>query len=128
MVDPVDDEFCVIEDGNGYLEGCGPLGEITCAGPPRVGHFWSQVLGWPLVWEQGEETVIQSPAGGTKLAWSGEWSPPTIGADRQYFVLTVDAGEFDREAERLLGLGASSTGGADFRDPDGMHVVLRQRP
>jgi len=128
MADPVDDEFCVIEDGNPYLEGCGPLGELTCAGPPLVGQFWSHALGWPLVWEQGEETATQSPAGGTKLAWSGEWSPPAIGADRQYFVLTVDGEEFDRETDRLLGLGASSIGGATFRDPDGMQFVLRQQP
>ncbi len=128
MADPVDDEFCVIEDGNGYLEGCGPLGEVTCAGPPAVGRFWSEALGWPLVWEQGEETAIQSPAGGTKIAWSGEWSAPAIGADRQYFVLDVAGDEFDREAGRLRGLGASSVGGPTFRDPGGMQFVLRQRP
>lgn len=128
MADPVDDEFCVIEDGNRYLEGCGPFGEVTCAGPPEVGHFWSQALGWPLVWEQGEETAIQSPAGGSKVAWSGEWSAPAVGADRQYFVLTADGDEFDREADRLRGLGASSLGEAKFRDPGGMKFVLRQQP
>ncbi len=134
MADPVNDEFCVIEDGNKYLDGCGPLGEVTCAGSPRVGHFWSEVLGWPLVWEQGEETAIQSPAGGTKLAWSGEWSGPVIGGDRQYFVLTVDSDEFGGEVERLLALGASARDRTDardevgFSDPAGMRFVLRQRP
>ena len=128
MADPVGDGFCVIEDGNGYLAGCGPLGEITCAGPPRVGHFWSQALGWPLVWEEGEETAIQSPAGGSKLAWSGEWSPPAVGADRQYFVLIADGEGLENEADRLLGLGASSVGGSAFRDPGGMRFLLRERP
>src|SRR3982751_662844 len=107
MADVVGDEFCVIEDGNKYLEGCGPFGEVTCAGSPRVGHFWSEVLGWPLVWEQGEETAIQSPAGGTKLAWSGGGSGPAVGGDRQYFVLTIEAEAFDAEVGRLLGRGAS---------------------
>jgi len=62
MADPVGDEFCVIEDGNAYLTGCGPLGEVTCDGTRVVGLFWAEALGWPLVWEVGEERVIQSPA------------------------------------------------------------------
>ena len=132
MADVAGDEFCVIEDGIGYLAGCGPLGEVTCAGTPRVGHFWSQALGWPLVWERGEETAIQSPAGGTKLAWSGEWADPEAGTGRQYFTLTVDGAEFDCEVARLLSLGASAPRPADLAssamklsDPDGIGFVLR---
>jgi len=135
MADVVGDDFCVIEDGNRYLEGCGPLGEVTCAGPPSVGRFWSAALGWPLVWEQGEETAIQSPVGGTKVAWSGEWEPPEVGADRQYFTVLADRGELDEEVGRLLALGASLTDEVDarqravtLRDPVGMRVVLRERP
>ncbi len=132
MADVAGDEFCVIEDGNGYLAGCGPLGEVTCAGTPRVGHFWSQALGWPLVWEHGEETAIQSPAGGTKLAWSGEWVDPEPGTGRQYFTLTVGGADFDREVGRLLSLGASAPRPADaasrvvtLSDPDGIDFVVR---
>jgi len=61
----------VIEPGNAYLAGCGFLGELTCDGTREVGLFWSKVLGWPGVWDQDEETAIQSPRGGTKVAWAG---------------------------------------------------------
>jgi glyoxalase superfamily protein len=129
MADVVGDEFCVIEDGNTYLAGCGPLGEVTCAGSPAVGHFWAEALGWPLVWEVGAETVIQSPLGGTKLAWSGDW-PEETPRDRQYFVVTTASERFDDEVRRLVGLGAS-VGRADgvravtLSDPDGTDFVLR---
>ncbi len=45
LADPAGYEFCVIEPGNGYLAGCGPLGELTCAGTRQVGLFWSKALG-----------------------------------------------------------------------------------
>ena len=47
LADPAGYEFCVIEPGNGYLAGCGPLGELTCAGTRQAGLFWSEALGWP---------------------------------------------------------------------------------
>lgn len=130
MADPVGDEFCVIEDGNGYLTGCGPLGEVTCDGTRAVGLFWAEALGWPLVWEVGEERVIQSPAGGTKLAWGGEPIAPEKDRDRQFFVVTVDEGEVDGEVDRLLSLGAtldSASGPVErtLRDPDGAPFILR---
>ncbi|MEO7720314.1 MAG: VOC family protein [Pseudolysinimonas sp.] len=135
LADPVGDEFCVIEDGNRYLAGCGPLGEVTIAGSRSVGHFWSAALGWPLVWEVGEETAIQSPLGGTKVAWGGEPAGPQSARGRQYFVLTVPTDEFDYEVGRLVGLGATGgVAGASretiLRDPDGIVFVLRtiERP
>ena len=74
--DPEGNEFCVIEPGNAYLDGCGFLGELACDGTREVGLFWSKVLGWPLVWDQDQETAIQSPLGGTKVAWGGPPWPP----------------------------------------------------
>jgi catechol 2,3-dioxygenase-like lactoylglutathione lyase family enzyme len=130
LADVVNDEFCVIEDGNGYLAGCGPLGEVTIDGSREVGHFWSEALGWPLVWEVGDERVIQSPAGGTKVAWGGESVAARPEKGRQYFVFTVPADEFDSEVERLVALGATRpvvdpTGEVTLRDPDGTSFVLR---
>ncbi|MEP6480023.1 MAG: VOC family protein [Rhodoglobus sp.] len=130
MEDPGGDEFCVIEDGNSYLAGCGPLGEVTCAGTRAVGHFWSQAVGWPLVWEEGDETAIQSPAGGTKIAWSGDPEAPGAAPDRQTFVLTAPASDMDNEVERLIALGATAradgpTGERRLADIDGnVFVVL----
>jgi hypothetical protein len=130
MADTVGDEFCVIEDGNGYLTGCGPLGEVTCDGTRTAGHFWSEALRWPLVWEVGEERVIQSPVGGTKLAWSGDAVGPEKDRTRQFFLLTVEEQEFDREVDRLISLGAlkrreQTRHRVTLRDPDGIDFVLR---
>ena len=58
LSDPGDNEFCVIEAGNGFLAGCGPLGEVACDGSRAVGVFWHEVLEWPLVWNQEQETAI----------------------------------------------------------------------
>ncbi len=133
MADVVGDEFCVIEDGNSYLAGCGPLGEVSCEGTRTTGLFWSAALGWPLVWEEGEETAIQSPLGGTKLAWGGEAVSLKTAQPRQYFVLDVPGDDLDDEVERLIGLGASDhvrneSGERVLRDPDGKTFVLRSIP
>ena len=69
--DPEGNEFCVIEPDNAFLAGCGFLGELACDGTRNVGLFWSEALDWPLVWDQDEETAIQSPEGGPKVAWGG---------------------------------------------------------
>ena len=66
----------MIEPGNNFLAGCGFLGEVSCEGTREVGLFWRDALGWPLVWDQDEETAVQSPAGGTKVSWGGPPVPP----------------------------------------------------
>ena len=71
LADPGGNEFCVIEPGNRFLAGRGLLGEVTCDGTREVGLFWRDALGWPLVWDQGGETAVQSPQGGTKVSWGG---------------------------------------------------------
>ncbi|MGI9084925.1 MAG: VOC family protein [Aeromicrobium sp.] len=58
-----------------------------CDGLQQVRHFWSEALGWPLVWDQDEETVIQSPQGGTKIAWGGPPGAPKTGEVRLHFDL-----------------------------------------
>jgi len=67
LEDPEGNEFCVIEPGNGFLADCGFIGAVACEGTREVGYFWSEALGWPLVWDQDEETAIQSPRGGPKI-------------------------------------------------------------
>lgn len=129
LADPEGNEFCVIEPHNRFLAGCGFLGEIACDGTRQVGQFWAAALDWPLVWDQDEETAIQSPKGGTKIAWGG---PPVVtknARNEQRFDLTVDAEELDVEIERLSELGATPTGlvdGDEFEllDPDGNEFRL----
>jgi len=107
LADPEGNEFCVIEPGNAYLAGCGLLGELTCDGTREVGLFWSAALGWPLVWDQDEETAIQSPRGGTKVAWGGPPVAPKVGRNRQRLDLAPAGGDPQAEVDRLVSLGAT---------------------
>ena len=89
LADPGGNEFCVIEPGNKFLAGTGYLGEVTCEGTRDVGLFWRDALGWPLVWDENEETAVQSPLGGTKVSWGGPPVEPKHGRNRQRFDLVT---------------------------------------
>jgi predicted enzyme related to lactoylglutathione lyase len=133
LADPEGNEFCVIEPGNAFLAGCGLIGALACDGSQAVGYFWSQALGWPLVWDQGEETAIQSPNGGTKITWGGPPLMPDPGKDLHFDLVPED--DQQAEVERLLSLGAKRLGatrGGDgavlLADPDGNEFrVLTRR-
>lgn len=126
IADPDRNEFCVIEPTNNYLAGCGFLGEVTCEGTRDVGLFWSEALGWPLVWDRGQQTAIQSPRGGTKISWDVRPGPPKYGSKRQRFHLA--ASDLAAAAARLVALGATELGDRDDRivlaDPDGGEFLI----
>ncbi|MGA5759607.1 VOC family protein [Nonomuraea bangladeshensis] len=132
LADPEGNEFCVIEAGNKFLAGCGFIGALASDGTQAVGYFWSQALGWPLVWDQDEETAIQSPRGGTKITWGGPPVAAKHGRNRLHFDLAPPEGGDQRaEIERLLSLGASLAGGdrrggglVEMLDPDGNEFCL----
>ncbi|MEV0460328.1 VOC family protein [Catellatospora methionotrophica] len=130
--DPDGNEFDVIEPGNNFLAGCGVLGALACDGTQAVGYFWSAALGWPLVWDQDEETAVQSPHGGTKFTWGGPPVREKTGRNRLHFDLTAPAGDREAEVERLLSLGATRRDGGQcepgwtaLADPDGNEFCLR---
>lgn len=125
LADPGGNELCVIEPGNHYLEGTGRLGEVTCNGSRAVGRFWRDALDWKLVWDQDQQTAIQSPFGGTKIAWdawAGSPAGPTTQPTHQRFDL-VSANP-SREAERLIALGAIRRAHGTLADPDGNEFHL----
>ena len=122
LADPQGTLLCVIEPGNRFLAGCGFLGEVACDGSRAVGQFWSAALGWPLTWDQDDETSIQSPAGGTRLSWGGGPDEPKSGRNRQWFALTAD--DRDAEAARLVALGATVLDRGWLADPDGNEFEL----
>jgi catechol 2,3-dioxygenase-like lactoylglutathione lyase family enzyme len=133
LADPGGNELCVIEPGNTYLAGTGALGEVTCDGTRAVGLFWRDALGWPLVWDEGEQTAIQSPLGGTKISWDpweGTVAVPVPGGERQRFDLV--AADPAREADRLVSLGATRLDRRSDRlvlaDPDGHEFDVRGEP
>jgi predicted enzyme related to lactoylglutathione lyase len=127
LADPEGNEFCVIEPGNNFLADCGFIGALSCDGSQEVGYFWSEALGWPLVWDQDEETAIQSPQGGSKISWGGPPVAPKTGKNRLHLDLAPPAdGDQEAEVERLISLGAKrmDIGQGDvswevMADPDG---------
>jgi predicted enzyme related to lactoylglutathione lyase len=125
--DPEGNEFCVIAPGNDFLADCGFVGALACDGSQAVGYFWSEALGWPLVWDQDQETAIRSPHGGPKITWGGPPLMPRTGRDRLHFdLLPAEDRTQDAEVERLVSLGATRLDGAPgdtdrvvLADPDG---------
>ncbi len=107
LADPEGNEFCVIEPGNNFLAECGFVGAVACDGSQQVGYFWSEALGWPLVWDQDQETAIRSPHGGPKITWGGPPLEPKTGKYRLHFdIAPFLDGDQQAEVERLVALGA----------------------
>ena len=132
LADPEGNELCVIEPGNNFLADCGFIGALSCDGSPACGRFWSAALGWPLVWDQDEETAIRSPHGGPKITWGGPPYAPRTGKHRLHLDLAPVDGDRAAEVDRLTALGATRTdigqGDADWvvmADPDGHEFCLR---
>jgi len=130
LADPEGNEFCVIEAGNKFLAECGFVGALASDGSRGVGYFWSRALGWPLVWDQDEETAIRSPRGGPKITWGGPPFTPKTGRNRLRFDLAAE-GDLDTELDRLIGLGAVRAdsgpgphGEVEMTDPDGNEFTL----
>ncbi len=126
LADPEGNELCIIEPGNRFLATCGRFGSITCDGTRAVGYFWSEALGWPLVWDQDEETAIRAPDGtGPFITW-GPPLAPKIGKNRLHLdIAPSDDGDQRAEVDRLVSLGATRVDGGQgdltwvtMADPD----------
>ena len=109
LADPEGNEFCVIEPGNLFLSSCPRLGAVNCDGTKELGYFFSVLLGWPLVWDQDEETAIQAPTGGgPKITWSGPPLRAKSHRERIHVHITPAAGtSTDTAVAELLRLGAT---------------------
>jgi hypothetical protein len=136
LADPEGNEFCVIEPGNAFLADCGFVGALAGDGSPAVGYFWSAALGWPLVWDQDQETAIRSPRGGPKITWGGPPPKPRTGKYRLHLdVAPAPDGDQRAEVDRLISLGATRVdiGQGDvswvvMADPDGHEFCVLAPP
>ncbi|WP_426562858.1 VOC family protein [Angustibacter sp. McL0619] len=122
LADPEGNEFCVIEPGNNFLADCGFIGALASDGTQQLGYFWSEALGWPLVWDQDQETAIRSPHGGPKLTWGGPPLMPRAQRNRLHFDLAPPiGGDQQAEVDRLVSLGAKRI---DIGQGEGTWVVM----
>ncbi len=131
LADPEGNEFCVIEPANKFLAGCGFFAEVSCEGSRQTGCFWSAALGWPLVWDQDQETAIRSPHGGPKISWGGPPLTPKTGKYRMHFDVAPIDGDQQLAADRLVALGATridigqgEVSWVVMTDPDGHEFCL----
>jgi catechol 2,3-dioxygenase-like lactoylglutathione lyase family enzyme len=124
LADPEGNEFCIIEPDNRFLAGCPRLGAVNCDGTHALGVFWSDALGWPLVWDEDEETAIQAPDGtGPKITWSGPPLMPKHGEQRFHFhVAPAPGATAPATLDHLLELGAARLD-IDHACPDAMALA-----
>ena len=127
LADPEGNEFCVLDPSNTFVDNRRRLGSITCDGSREVGYFWSKALGWPLVWDQDEETAIRAADGtGPFITWGGPPVNPLV-ANRLHIDVAPSADSSQQaEIDRLVALGARRSSPADkdtdrvvMIDPDG---------
>ena len=127
LADPEGNEFCVVEPGNDFLADCGFIGALACDGSQDVGLLLERSVGWPLVWDQDQETAIRSPRGGPKITWGGPPLTPKTGKNRLHFDIAPPlGGDQHAEVDRLVSLGATRVDTARCEgnfaalvDPDG---------
>ena len=126
--DPEGNEFDVVVRG-AFLATTGLIGAVVFEpGNPAAGHFWSEAIGWPLVYEQDGDTAIRAPEGRGPFITFGPPSSETKTAKGRLHLDIAPPADGDQaaEVERLLTLGATKVdiGQGDvpwvvMADPDG---------
>jgi hypothetical protein len=108
LADPEGNEFCVVVRGD-FLATTGVLGSIVFEpAAPVVGRFWSEAVGWPIVYDEDGDTAIRSPDGqGPFLTFGPPTGPRKTGKNRLHLDIAPPAdGDQGAEVERLIALGA----------------------
>ena len=132
LADPEGNELCVLEPDNSFVDYGSRLGTLSSDGSPACGYFWGEVLGWPLVWDQDEETAIRSDDGGVFFSFGGPPEAPKAAKNRLHIdVAPPPDGDQRAEVERLVALGATRVdiGQGDvswvvLADPDGNELCV----
>ncbi|HEV8557496.1 MAG TPA: VOC family protein [Actinophytocola sp.] len=88
---------------------------VDAADPPVIGRFWSDLLGWPVTFEDPDETCLEGPELGIVFVPVPE--PKTV-KNRLHLDLAQQPGLVDRAVD----LGARP---ADIRQGDVPHAVLK---
>jgi predicted enzyme related to lactoylglutathione lyase len=111
MADPEGNEFCV-EPESVFASETGPVGAIAydALDPGRLGRFWSEASGWPIV-DQGDWGVaLRAPSGtGPFITFGGGIERTAAKSAKNRWHLDVAPpmdGDQGAEVERLIMLGA----------------------
>lgn len=123
LADPEGNEFCVVLRGQ-FLATTGLLGAVVFEpAHPVVGYFWSEAIGWPIVYDQDGDTAIRGPDGRDPFVTFGPPATATkTGKNRLHLDIAPQAdGDQEEEVERLIALGARRI---DIGQRDASWVVL----
>lgn len=129
LADPEGNELCVLEPGNSFTDQASRFGSITCDGTRAAGLFWSEALGWPLIWDQDDETAARAADGtGPIVTWGGQ-VPPDEHRRLRLALVPVAPATVPEEVDRLVALGAALVGPRPdgrtvLHDPDGVAFLL----
>jgi catechol 2,3-dioxygenase-like lactoylglutathione lyase family enzyme len=101
---------------------------VEAPDPAALARFYSDLLGWPVVSEEGGTAVLAtSPDGTSFVVFQGAsgyetpvW-PPEQGRQRPMMHLDVQVGDLDSAVEEALALGATLS---DVQPQDGVRVLF----
>ena len=131
LADPEGNELCVVRRGE-FLADAPFLSSVDRrTWPPATCRFWAEAIGWPVVFDEDDETAIRAPDGRGPFITFGppavescrsRPSPPRRRADEDSDQAT--------EVARLLSLGATTAAAEDPRwvtlaDPNGNELRVR---
>jgi predicted enzyme related to lactoylglutathione lyase len=107
LEDPEGNEFCVVGPEN-FVTGVGTIGAIAHdAGDPSLGRFWSEAVGWPVVYDDHPYTAIRAPDGIGPYITFGPPVAAKPAKNRLHLDIAPQAdGDQKTEVERLEALGA----------------------
>lgn len=80
--------------------------------PPVLARFWAEALGWRITFDDGDETVIEPPAGSAEDGVAADvifLRVPDDKRTKNRLHLDLRPDDQSTEVERLLRLGASRT-------------------
>lgn len=91
-----------------FLVGTGILGAVVFEpAEPATGHFWSEAIGWPVVYDQDGDVALRHPSGrGPFITFGPPGVPSKQGKNRVHLdVAPETGGDITAEVERLIQLG-----------------------
>ncbi len=109
LADPEGNEFCVLLRGD-FFATTGLLGALAFEpAHPAVGYFWSEAIGWPIVYDQNGDTAVRDPSGhGPFITFGPPVHKEKTTKNRLHLDIAPLEGEDQAtEVERLIGHGAS---------------------
>ena len=131
LADPEGNELCVVRRGEFLADAPFLSSVIFEPGLPATCRFWAAAIGWPVVFDEDDETAIRAPDGRGPFITFGPPEPSDIGPGRLHLdVAPTAGGNQETEIARLLTLGATTAASEDPRwvtlaDPNGNELRVR---